>query len=114
MTDIDAMLDRMHLADAIERCTDKGVKERPPIKNVAYAGHVVQRRAGIPLAMAIVHRVGERFVIDLVRTDVSIAECVSLLQRYGARVSGAVGDEADCLADAVAGAIAELRKGALQ
>jgi hypothetical protein len=112
MTDIDSMLDRMAIVDAIER---KG--ERAPVKGIGYAACVVHPpRPGIPLAMAIVHRAGAKFVVNLVRADVSIAESVAVLQRYGvSRVTGVVvGDDGDALADAVAGAVAELRKGALQ
>ena len=107
---IDAMLDRMWDRDAIERSVDKGA-ERPPVKGVAYAAFAVHPpRPGKLLAMAVAHRAGEKFVVDLVRADVSVAESVAVLQLYRIqRVTGAVGDEADALAHAVAGAVAELQ-----
>jgi hypothetical protein len=113
---IDDMLDRMQIADAVERSTDWGVTERPPIKGVAYAAFAVHPpRPGKLLGLAVAHRAGEKFVVDLVRADVGIAESVAVLQRYGVqRVTGAVGDEADALAHAVCGAIAELQRGQLQ
>lgn len=109
---IDDLLDRMWHRDAIERSTDKRVAERPPVAGLSYAAFAVHPpRPGKLLGLAIVHRAAEKFVVDLVRADVGIAEGVAVLQRYGVqRVSGAVGDEADALAHAVAGAVAELKK----
>jgi hypothetical protein len=108
---IDDVLDRMRFAGAIERSTDEGVTERPPVRGVAYAAFAVHApHAGNLLAMAVAHRAGEKFVVDLVRADISVAEAVAVLQRYGiSRVTGAVGDEADALAHAAAGAIGLLR-----
>ncbi len=113
---IDDMLDRMQFEDVLERCTDKGVSERPPVKGVAYSAFAVHPpRPGKLLAMAVAHRAGEKFVVDLVRADMSVAEAVGVLQRYGvSRVTGAVGDEDDAMAHAVCGAIAELQRGLIQ
>jgi hypothetical protein len=38
---IDAILDRQHWIDVIERCTDKGVTERPPVAGKSYAAFAV-------------------------------------------------------------------------
>jgi hypothetical protein len=96
------------LADALERCTDKGVTERAPVKGVEYFAFVVHSNSAqtICLGLAIAHCRGNTFVLDLVRENISIADAATLLQRYGiSQVSGARGDTAHALAHAVAGAM---------
>jgi hypothetical protein len=102
----------------LDRSVDKGDgTERPPLPGVSYAAFAVHPpRPGKLLAMALAHRAGEKFVVDLVRADITVAEAVGVLQRYGvSRVTGAVGDEDDAQAHAVAGVVFELqREGMLQ
>ncbi len=113
MTDhhLDDFLDRQQFADAIEACTDKGVTERPPIEGVKYAAFVVHpSQPGNLFAMAIAHRAGEKFVVDVIRDDISIADACAVLERYGiSKVTGDLGEEADALAHAVAGAVYQLQ-----
>jgi hypothetical protein len=86
---------------------DKGVTERPPVVGMSYAAFEVHAaRQGNLLGMAIAHRDGDRFVVDVVRQNISIADAAAVLKRYGiAEVTGAVGSKDDALAHAVAGAI---------
>jgi len=51
--------------EQIESCTDRGVTERPPVPGQSYAGFVVHPRKPGPLVLAIGHRHGERFILDL-------------------------------------------------
>ena len=107
---LDDFLDRQRFADAVERCVTKGVKERPPIAGVKYVAFAVHPpHPGNLLGFAIAHR-GEKFVVDLVKADISVADASAIMDRYGiSRVAAAVGEEADALAHAVAGAVYELR-----
>jgi hypothetical protein len=58
------------------------------------------------LALAVAHRGGEKFIVDVVKDDISIVDAAAVLERYGiSRVTAGVGDESDALAHAVAGAI---------
>jgi hypothetical protein len=111
MIDIDAMLDRMERADAVERRTT----ERPPIARMSYTGYAAEPTGNLA-AMVIAHRgAGGRFVVDVAREGIAIAEAAAVVLRYRARVAGAVvADDGDALADAIAGAVAELQKGQLQ
>jgi hypothetical protein len=107
MRDTDRFLDHQRWRDAVERCVDKGVTERPPIAGVSYAAFAVHpAESGNLLALAVAHRGGDKFIVDVVKDDISVAEAADVLHRYGiTRVSGGVGDEADALAHAVAGVV---------
>jgi hypothetical protein len=109
--DLDRFLDRQRWADTIDACTDKGVKERPPVAGISYAAFVVHPpHPGNLLALAIAHRGGDKFIVDVVKDDISVADSVAVLGRYGiSQVTGDVGNEADALAHAVAGVINLLR-----
>jgi hypothetical protein len=109
---IDAILDRQHWIDVIERCTDKGVTERPPVAGKSYAAFAVHPpHPGILLALAIAHRDGENFIVDLVKGDIRIADSAPILRRYGiSTVFGADDDIGLPLAQAVSGVIAVLRR----
>jgi hypothetical protein len=111
MSKIDDMLERQRFADMLERCTDKGVKERPPVAGVTYAAFAVHPPyPGNLLGVAIAHRAGDKFVVDLVRGDISVDDACAVLKRYGiAEVIGAVGEEDCALAHAVCGVLSELR-----
>lgn len=108
---IDALLDRMRWIDAVESCVDKGVTERPPVEGVSYAAFAVRpRNPGNLLALAIGHRDGEMYILDVVKDDISIDDAATVLKRYGiTKLTGAEGDEADALAHAAAGVFSELR-----
>lgn len=111
MSWIDDMLDHQRWAEAIEACTDKGVTEWPPVAGVKYKAFQVHtlRRPGHVLGFAIAHREGEMRIVDVVKGDISIPDAAVVCQRYGiTKITGAVGDEADALAHAVAGVISEL------
>ncbi len=112
MNDIDHLLDQQRWRDTIERCVDKGVTERPPVAGVSYAAFAVHPRSpGNLLGLAIAHRDGEMFILDVIRENISIAAGAAVLKRYGiAAVTTAVGDEADALAHAVAGVFYLLRE----
>jgi hypothetical protein len=100
MRDIDLFLARQRWIDAVEACTDKGVKERLP------AAGVHPPEPGNLLALAIAHRGGDKFIVDAVRDDISIVDAAAVLERYGVtQVTGDVGNESDALAHAVAGVI---------
>jgi hypothetical protein len=89
---IDDMLDRQRWADVIERSTDKGVTERPPVEGKSYVAFAVHpRRPGNLLALAIAHRDGEKVIIDLVKEDIGITDSAPILRRYG--ISTAFGTE---------------------
>jgi hypothetical protein len=107
MRDIGRFLDHQRWIDAIEACTDKGVTERPPIAGVSYAAFAVHpAEPGNLLALAVAHRGGDKFIVDVVKDDISIVDAADVLRRYGiSRVTGDVGDERDALAHAVAGVI---------
>jgi hypothetical protein len=113
---LDEFLDRQKFADAVERCIDKGVTERPPVKGIAYAAFAVHpQRPGNLLGLAVAHRDGGMVIVDLVKGDIGFAEAAAVLESYGVtRAAAAVGDEADALAHAVAGVVHELQRGLLQ
>jgi hypothetical protein len=85
---------------------------------MSYTGYAVHpaEPTGNLAAMVIAHRgAGGRFVVDVAREGIAIAEAAAVVLRYRARVAGAVvADDGDALADAIAGAVAELQKGQLQ
>ena len=102
--------------DILEDCTRDGPLELPPIKGRAYAAFVVHPpyaeitahppRGEIIHALAVAHREGEKFVVDLVRDDTTIDVCAPLLKSYGVTtVTGAEsdGDEAVAVKRAHAG-----------
>ncbi len=109
---LDDELDHQRFADAVERCVDKGVTERPPVDGVSYAAFGVHYpRGAVLVAMAIAHRAGERFVVDLTRENISVGAASGILKRY--RVERIVcDDDVDDtpLAHAVAGVIDLLRR----
>lgn len=107
----DRFLDHHRWVDAVERCIDKGVVERPPIAGKTYVVFVVHPpEPGNVLGMAIAHREGEKFVIDVVKEDISVAECATVSKRYNvSKVTGACGDASDALVHAAAGAVELLR-----
>ncbi len=113
MNDVDRFLDHMQFMSAVEACTDKGVTERPPVEGKTYVAFVVHpREPGNVLGVAIAHREGEKFVVDVVKEDITVVECAAVSERYGvSQVTGAYGDESDALVHAVAGAINLLRTG---
>jgi hypothetical protein len=64
---IDTMLDRQHWIDAIERCTDKGVRVRSPIAGMSYSAFVEHPpRPPGPIVVAIGHRANGKYILDLV------------------------------------------------
>jgi hypothetical protein len=105
--DVDRFLDRQRWIDAIERCTDKGVTERPPVAGVSYAAFAVHPpEPGNLLALAIAHRGGDKYIVDVVKDDISVVDAAAVLGRYGVtQVTGDIGEEADALAHAVAGVV---------
>ena len=111
-SNLDEFLDRQKFADAVERCVDKGVTERPPVAGVSYAAFAVHPpQPGNLLGLAIAHCEGGKFIVDVVRENISFAEAAAVLARYGvSKASAAVGDEADALVHAVAGVVYELQR----
>jgi hypothetical protein len=111
MKGIGGFLDHMGFVDKIEACVDKGVTERPPIAGLSYVAFAVYPpKPGNLLALAIAHRAGDQFVVDVVKDDIGIADASVVLKRYHiSQVTGAEGDASDALAYAVAGAINLLR-----
>ena len=55
------------MTDVIDVAVDNGVAERPPLAGRAYAAFCVHPPRPGPVALAIAHREGEMFVVDLVR-----------------------------------------------
>ena len=94
-------------SDSIDACIDKGVTERPPIEGMSYKAFAVHpHHPGNLLGLAIAHCKGDKFVVDVVREDISVANAAAVMKRYGiSEVTGAEGDKADALAHAVAGVI---------
>jgi hypothetical protein len=105
--DVDHFMDRQRWIDAVERSVDKGVTERPPVAGVSYAAFAVHPpEPGNLLALAIAHRGGEKYIVDVVKDDISVVDAAAVLHSYGVtQVTGDVGDEADALAHAVAGVV---------
>jgi hypothetical protein len=86
--------------EKIEACIDRGVIERPPVPGQSHAGFVV--------LLAIGHRHGERFILDLVRDWLTIQQAADLL-KAGADDEG---DDSVSLAHAVCGVISVLKEAA--
>jgi hypothetical protein len=102
----------MNLREAIEACVNPGVTERPPVPGQSYAAFVVHPRAPGPTTLAIAHREGDKFVVDLVRDGLTIQQAADLVKAYGiSQVTGAddEGDSSVSLAHAVCGVISLLR-----
>jgi len=112
MTSLDDFLDRQRFADAIERCVDKGVTERPPVEGIAYAGFVVHPpHPGNLRSLAIAHRGGDKLILDVIRENISVADASVVLKRYRiSKVTGSEGEEADALAHATCGAFSLLTR----
>jgi hypothetical protein len=107
---IDDMLAKQRLADAVERCTDKGVTERPPVPGQTYFGFAVHSRSGLSIiAFAIAHtnHRASKYTLDLTRENISLDECCRLLKAYGiSQITGANTEGGgDDLAHAALGAI---------
>jgi hypothetical protein len=83
------------------------VTERPPIAGVSYAAFAVHPpEPGNLLALAVAHRGGEKYIVDVVKGDISVTNAAAVLERYGiSRVTGDFGEESDALVHAVAGVI---------
>jgi hypothetical protein len=105
--DVDLFLDRQRWIDAIEHSVDKGVTERPPVAGVRYEAFEVHPPSpGNLLGFAIAHRTGDKFIVDVVKGDISIPDAAAILKRYRiSKITGDVGEEADALAHAVAGVV---------
>ena len=98
-------------------CIDHGVTERPPVAGQSYAAFAVHPRIytqGINLVvLAIGHRRGEKFIIDLVRDGLTVPQACDLLKAYGIDTVTGADDEGDSsvnLAHAVAGVISVLQE----
>jgi hypothetical protein len=106
------------LRDAIERCVDHGVTERPPVPGQRYVAFVVHPRKPAPIVfvtLVVAHREGDMRVVDLARDGLTVEQAAELVKAYGIdQVTGAddEGDSSFSLAHAVAGAIYLLREGA--
>jgi hypothetical protein len=108
----DTKLARMQFAAAISACVDQGDELRPlpSVDYKVFAVHAVLDDGGSLRALAIGHRRGDRFVIDLCKANVPLSECHAALNRFGVwDVTLAPGDEADAVEHAVAGVVYELR-----
>jgi hypothetical protein len=106
--------DRKQRRSAIEACVTKGVTERPPIDGMTYAAFVVHTPVpGNLLALAIAHRTHEKFILDVIREDISVADACAVMKRYGiSEVTGDPnGNKSDALAHATAGAFSVLGMG---
>lgn len=103
------------MTDVIDVAVDNGVAERPPLAGRAYAAFCVHPPRPGPVALAIAHREGEMFVVDLVRERIDIVDAAPILRRYGiTKITGAEseGDGRD-LAHATMGVIALLQRRSL-
>ena len=99
----------------IDAAVDHGVSERPPLAGRVYAAFSVHPPRPGPVALAIAHREGERFVVDLVRERIDIVDAAPILRRYGiSKITGAEskGDGCD-LAHATLGVLALLQRRSL-
>lgn len=88
-----------------------GVTERPPLPDLHYAGFVVHPKQPGPITLAIAHKDGDNFVLDLIRDGLSIEQSAHLLKAYRIdHVNGAddEDDSSDSLAHAVAGVVSVL------
>ena len=88
------------------------VTERPPLAGQSYVAFVVHPRQPGPSTLAIAHRQGDQYVIDLCRDGLTIQQAADLVKAYGiSKVTGAdgEGDSSVSLAHAVCGVISLLR-----
>ena len=91
------------------------VTERRPMRGQHYAGFVVHPKQPGPITLAIAHKSGDQFVIDLIRDGLTAEQSAHLLKAYGIdQVTGAddEGDSSDSLVHAIAGVISVLSEGA--
>jgi hypothetical protein len=100
----------------LDACVDEGVTERPPVESLPHVAFVVHpSQSGNLLAMAITHYADDKFILDLIREDISIADAAGVLKRYGiSRVTGAESDGDLDLAHAVSGVFSVLRRRGMQ
>jgi hypothetical protein len=105
--DVDRFLDRQGWIDAVEASVDRGVKERPPVAGILYAAFAVHPpEPGNLLALAVAHCGDDKYIVDVIKDDISVVDAAAVLHSYGVtQVTGDVGDEADALAHAVAGVV---------
>jgi hypothetical protein len=99
------------LQDAIKRCVGD-YTELPPVPGRHYAAFVVHPRSPGPLVLAIAHKEGGQFVVDLVRGGLTLPQAAKLVTAYGigrVAVADDEGDSSFSLAHAVAGSIEVLR-----
>jgi hypothetical protein len=99
--------------EQIESCVTPGVTERPPVPDQTYAGFVVHPRKPGPLVLAIGHRHGEQFILDLCRDGLTVQQAADLLKAYRIDTdTGADDESADSvsLAHAVCGVISVLKE----
>lgn len=100
------------LCQAVEASTDQDVTERPPQPGLSYRAFVVHPSRPSPQTLAIGHREADRFVVDLLRDGLAIAQVVELVKAYSIdQVTGAENDENDNLPHAIAGVVSLLRDG---
>ena len=95
------------LREAFEGCVRED-GELPPVEGFSYVAFVVHPRQPGPLALAIAHKDGDRFVVDLCRDGLTVQQAADLAKAYGiSEVTGAddEGDDSVSLAHAVCGAI---------
>ena len=84
--------------------------ERPPQPGQHYRAFVVHSSKPGPQTLAIGHREGEEYLVDLLRDGLTIAQAAELMKAYGIKqVTGATNDEDDKMLHAVAGVVRLLR-----
>jgi hypothetical protein len=100
-----------HIVQNYDQVVDKGVTERPPVEGKSYVAFVVHPPSpGLVLAMAIAHYENDKFVVDLIRDNVSIAAAAADCDRYWIKqVVGQEGSAEDAILHAIAGAIGVLK-----
>jgi hypothetical protein len=92
--------------DALKAAITPGVSKRAPIHGQRYRAFVVHPSEPGPLVLAIGHCARARYVVDLLRGGLDVAQSVGLLKTYGVHaVTGAVSDDDDKHAHAVAGLV---------
>jgi hypothetical protein len=96
------------MSEAIERCIIREDGELPPVPGHSYVAFVVHPRQAGAIALAIAHKDGDTFVVDLCRDGLTVQQAADLAKAYGiSEVTGAddEGDGSVSLAHAVCGAI---------
>jgi hypothetical protein len=89
---------------AVGACTDG--PERAPQPGQRYQAFVVHPSKPGPQTLAIGHREGEKFIVDLLRDGLTIAQAAELVKAYGLeQVTGAANDDDDKALHAIAGVI---------